>query len=331
MICTRPLFSIILGIVLAGGTFCSLTSYGATSRSQQIAVKAGWNAIYVEVDPANPAPASVFDPALVDVVACYFTPLTTARFAENPDEQSFNAPGWSVYYGATRTEAFLTSLHAIQGGNAYLVHALADGTLTVTGDAKYVRKSWVVDSFNLTGFPVVEGASITFARFFAGAGGKLGTRVYRLVGGSWQKIADLSTTAIRSGEAYWVYCEGGTAYQGPLDVRFKGSELSFGSQGHQITLEYANRLDAPITVTAAIESNDGLPLYRSVPDPATVTSASSVLGGGTSLGSLAGADVGHLIYELRRERMTVAAGSAVLKLSTSDGVVLRIPTRASKP
>ncbi|MCP5558801.1 MAG: hypothetical protein H7A55_13725 [Verrucomicrobiaceae bacterium] len=309
----------------------SIPARAGETRTQRVELKAGWNAVSIDVDPLDSAPGTVFDSTKVDIVARYFTPRTPVRFIADPEEQAWNAPGWGVWYAADRAEAFLTSLHAIHGGSAYLVHARQDCALNVAGAVNFRRLQWTTDSFNLTGFPVEAGATITFAKFFAGSSGRIGSRIYRLVEGSWQKITDPATTVIRPGEACWVYCEGSTTYQGPLDLRFHGRELDFGANSSQVVLEYANRIDTPFSVQVAVESNTGLPLYRGVLDLAAGTSTAVSLAGGANLGSVPGGGVNHLNLELRRELMTGISGSAILKFTTTDGVVLRIPVAASMP
>lgn len=302
-----------------------------TVRTQNIALTAGWNAVWLEVDPAEGAVPAVFDPEKVDVVARYFTPQTQVRFIEDPGEKAWNAPEWGVWYAPSRAEAFLTSLHAIQGNCAYLVHATRDFTLTVTGTVRFRPLRWNTDSFNLVGLPVSGTVRPTFARFFSGAGAKVGARVYRLAQGSWQKVSNLATAEIRSGEAYWIYSEGKTNYQGPLDLRFTGLDsLNFGNGSNLCVIELANRATNSFSVTASIESGT-LPLFRSIPDLANLTSKSEALVGETSLGNLNTGGVSQFRLEFRPGLMTGTSGTALLKLSTSDGIVVRVPVRATLP
>jgi hypothetical protein len=312
--------------------FSAGDALAATSRSVQITLAKGWNAIHLDVQPADPAVASVFDPAKVDFVARYFTPGSQVRFLENPEEQQWNMPGWGVWYAPDRAEAFLTSLHAVDGGAAYLVHAREACVLDVTGEVRCRRLRWKTDSFNLTGLPVEGTQTPTFAQFFSGAEQKVGVRVYRLVEGAWQNVTDVTTARIRPGEAYWIYCEGNTDYQGPLDVRFSGAEgIDFGPQTHLSNVEITNKTGAPVTVEAALESSTGLPLYRAVPQPGTVTPKTSSLSAAGGVGPIAGGGTERLRLEIRPQFITGSEASGILKLSTSDGLVFRIPVRALAP
>ncbi len=320
-----------LGIGLIALGFLGRVEAG-TSRTQNIALVAGWNAVWLEVDPSDAAVHAVFDPQTVDVVARYFTPGTPTRFIEDPGEQAFNAPGWGVWYAPSRAEAFLTSLHAIQGNCAYLVHATNDAAIAVTGEVSYRPLRWDTDSYNLTGLPVFGAVGPSFGRFFSGAAGKVGAQVYRLSGGSWQKVGDLASATIRPGEAYWIYCSGKTNYQGPLEVRFPGVDgVTLGTSSLRTAVQLTNRASAAFSVTATLESAEDLPLFRSVLDLATLTPHSEPLGGATSLGNLSPGGVSQLNLELRPLLMTGKTGSALLLLSTSDGIVLRLPVRAALP
>ncbi len=320
----------VTAFVLWGVLLASLGA--ATTRTQVIELVEGWNAIWLEVAPSDDKITAVFDPEKVDVVARYFTPKTQVRFIADPGEQAWNTPGWGVWYAPSRAEAFLTNLHAIQGNSAYLVHAKSNVTLRITGEVRYRPLRWNTDSFNLTGLPVSETTRPTFARFFSGAGGKLGAQVYRLVEGSWQKITDLTTAEIRAGEAYWVFCEGKTNYQGPLELRFAGTDgVNFGGGSNLSVIEFSNRAGNAFSVTASIESGGSLPLFRSIPDLANLTSKSEPMLGNASLGNLSAGGVARFRLECRPALMTAAADSAILKFSTSDGVVLRLPVRASNP
>lgn len=303
-----------------------------TTRTQQIALAEGWNAIYLDVQPVNASVAAVFDPAKVDFVARYFTPLTPVRFIENPAEQAWNTPAWGVWYAPDRAEAFLTTLHAVDGGCAYLVRARSAFTLNVTGEVRFRPLRWNMDSYNLTGLPAEGAARPTFARFFSGAAGRVGAKVFRLVEGSWQKVIDLATAEIRPGEAYWIYCEGKTNYQGPLELRFTGLDsVSFGNGSNVSVIELANRATNPFSVKASIESGEDLPLFRSVPDLENLTSRAEALVSDANLGNLSPEGVSQFRLEFRPALMTAPSGGAVLKLSTSDGIVLRVPVRATLP
>jgi hypothetical protein len=294
-------------------------------REQHFHLKVGWNAIFLEVSPIADSVGEVFGADMVDAVARYFVPNSPIRFIEDPQEEPWNTAGWSVWYAPQRAETFLNTLHAVHGGAAYLVHATKAGVLTITGTVVPMVREWKVDSFNLTGFPV-DAPGMTFAQYFAGAEGKIGTRVYRMVNGSWQKVTNLASTQIQPGAAYWIYCEGRTTYNGPLEVRMTGAaRVYFDDQSSIVTIELRNRINTAFSLEASMESNDGLPLYQQVIDLTNLTSQSVPLTGRRSLGTLAPGQTTVFRLRLRRDTQTINGTAAVLKFTTSNGVVQRVP------
>jgi hypothetical protein len=314
----------LFSILLIAFAFVVGSAQGS-ERTQEFQLAVGWNAIYLDVDPANEAVEAAFTSPLVDMVARYFVPETAVRFIEDSAEEPWNTAGWAVWYSPQRAESFLNSLHAVYGGAAYLVHAVKAGTLSVKGESKLRPAEWKVDSFNLTGFPV-EALGLSFAEYFAGAENRIGSRVYRLNNGSWQKVTNLAATQIRPGEACWVYCDGSTSYPGPLEVRMPGStSIQFNDRTSVVTVELRNRINTPFTVQVSIEENDGLPLYRQVVNLADLSVESSKLSSSISLGTLTPGSTTSLRLELRHEFLNGSSTSAILKFVTSNGVVTRVP------
>lgn len=317
-----------LALCLATGASLSsagVACAGQPQRQQQFQLNAGWNAIFLEVNPIVDGVGEVFGADMVDAVARYFVPNSPIRFIEDPQEEPWNTAGWSVWYAPQRAESFLNTLHAVHGGAAYLVHATKAGVLAINGAVVPSVREWKADSFNLIGFPV-DVVGLTFAQYFAGAEGKIGAQVYRMVNGSWQKVTNLAATRIQPGAAYWIYCEGRTSYTGPLEVRMTGANaVNFGGQSSAVAIELRNRINTSFSVEASIESNDGLPLFRRVNDLSTLTAQSVPLLTKAALGTLAPGQTDVFRLELRRDTQTVSGTSAVLKFTTSNGVVQRVP------
>src|SRR5262245_12293010 len=102
--------------------FSGNTLLGGATRSQQVLLKKGWNAVFLEVDPADPAPTTVFARTPVDIAASFYAPASSAQFVSNPSVDLFKMAGWGVWYAENRPDAFLKTLHAVNGRQAYLVH-----------------------------------------------------------------------------------------------------------------------------------------------------------------------------------------------------------------
>ncbi|MCC7377678.1 MAG: hypothetical protein IT581_23655 [Verrucomicrobiales bacterium] len=194
----------------------------AVQRAQQFSLQAGWNAIYLEVHPVDPDPANLFAHTPIDVAAAVHSRPTPAQFVTQPSVDLFRREGWGVWYAGDRPDAFLGSLFAIHGQQAYLVHAKEAFSWSVTGLVVLEEVRWKPEAFNLVGFSVSESAPPTFDQFFRNSKAHAHNRIYRLVDGSWRKVADPAAETMRSGEAFWIYCDGVSTYQGPLRVQAAG-------------------------------------------------------------------------------------------------------------
>lgn len=244
------------GLLLGGSMAVAVPAY--PTRTQTIELKEGWNAVFLEVEPADPAPAAVFAGTPVDAVAQYFRPVRTAQFATDPNELLANNEGWGIWYGPDREESVFSNLHALHSHNAFLVHAKEDFTWRITGQVYLKRIYWKPDSFNLVGFPVSSAAAPTFAEYFQGITAHQGQPMFRLVDGKWRKIDNPAATVMRRGEAYWIYSDGGSDYQGPCDLRVQaGDHLRFAEGQFSGALTVHNRSPHPLSITLT-QSGGGL-------------------------------------------------------------------------
>lgn len=323
------LLRLLLLLALNGLPPCGVL-YAEVELTRTYQLEQGWNAIYLDLDPADDGMEAVFGGGIVDVVARYFVPSTPVRFIENSMEQPWNMPGWSVWYSSQREESFLSTLHAAHGGAAYLVHAVKAGALQVKGSVFSRPLEWAVDAYNLTGFPV-EVAGLTFAQYFAGSENRVGSKVYRLKKGSWEKISNLATTSIRPGEACWVYCDGNTNYTGPLEVSIGAmTGVNLNDRSSAVVFDLRNRSNAPFSLTVGLEVNEGLPLYRREIEISQLKAESRLLTpAALVVGNLTPGEVLPFRLELRRELLSAGTGttvrSAILKFTSSTGVVMRVP------
>jgi hypothetical protein len=185
----------------------------------------------------------------------------------------------------------------------------------------------------LVGFSVDKDAPPTFAQFFAGSKAHRHDRVYRLTGGSWQRVSNPAAETMRSGEAFWIYCAGGSKYQGPLSVEttsHRGLILWSGADSlilrnqtaHPIVpkVEHvATGTDAPpLSIVARAVGLRGVPVTTiAAPKPVgSWAQAIPALDGGAAL---------RLPLEARRQEQRVFASSSLLKISTDMGTEVWIP------
>jgi hypothetical protein len=296
-------------------------------RTQTIALEAGWNAVYLEVDPLDNEPDIVFEGTPFEIVARRFAASSTVQFICDPEERPWNEPGWGVWYAPDRPDHFLSSLHAIHGNHAYLILSRDDFLWQVTGRVQLRPYRWQAHSFNLTGFSVDPGAPPSFDTFFAGANGLIGQRIFRLVDGKWNRVTS-GTARMRSGEACWIYCEGQTSYQGPLDWNVPGIRgLDFGERTEELEVSFSNRIGIPTRIDVEWVSGE-LPLFHAQRSPETLLATGSPLPAVLSFPNVAAGDSRSLRLQVRREWMGAAAQSSLLRVTSDTGFQVWVPVQA---
>lgn len=327
-------FTLLLTAVGGGG----IAIGGDFDRTQTIALEEGWNSIFLEVQPEERDPSKLFAGLPVDIVASFYAPPRPTQFVSDPEADLFREAGWGVWYAPDRPDTFLTTLFAIYGARAYLIHAEADFEWDPVGAVMMEPIQWRPDSFNLVGFGVDRLAPPTFAQFFEGSSVHGVDRIYRLNEGRWKRVTDPAEAVMRSGEAFWIYCEGASDYQGPLRVTTmlrhglvpseREDTLKFRNlTGHPIvpTLEHVPTNNEPVPLSLVIQTTDPEPVgaiasmtrYVSVPQPAGSWEF-------TFPPLEAGAGMG-VPMEARIEEMTSYFHSSLLKISTDLGTEQWVP------
>lgn len=217
-------------------------------REQVLPLAAGWNAVFLEVDPVESEPGRLLAGLPVDQVAAYLRPASTAQFIANPGADLFRKSGWAVWYAEERPDHFLSTLHAVHGPQAYLVHATEPVVWRVRGVVEVARVRWQPDVFNFVGFGVRSPGAPTFEQFFAGSRAHRHNRIYRLTNGVWRRVEDPGAEVMRSGEAFWIHTAGSSHYQGPFWVEPPaGRGLVLGRRPAGLVLR--NAVDHPVTAT----------------------------------------------------------------------------------
>ncbi len=235
-------------------------------RSQTLQLAPGWNAVYLEVDPLVANPAELLASQPVDIVAAYDPPPSGAQFVSNPEANMLGVFGWGVWYSPRRPDAFLSRLYRLKGASAYLFHATTNATVEILGRLPPRRLQWLPDAYNLVGFPVQDPGAPTFQQFFQASPAHNHNKIYRLTNGTWRQVLDPSAAVMRSGEAFWIYCDGHSDYPGPLQVdapSFFGVMLTSQSGGE---LMFRNRTSHPVafTVEHIVDHNSPVPLSVAV-------------------------------------------------------------------
>ncbi len=296
-------------------------------RTQTLALNRGWNAVFLEVNPVDPDPTAVFAGTPVEVVAGFEARTASAQFVSDPNANLFRRAGWAVWYGAHRPDAFLKTLHAIHGGQGYLIQSREAFVWKVTGGVEFQEVQWRPNAFNLTGFQVASPGAPTFAEFFAGSQAHRLDRLYRLENGTWRRVADPAAEAMRSGEAFWIFCSGASTYQGPLRIQTPVGQQVLLTAG-RLDLTLRNESGHPLTpaIEHVVSVGDPVPLsviIQTVDNRASVlrrVAAAKPAGPWIQpLPVLEAGEAFRLPLEARREDMNHARQMSLIKITTDLG------------
>ena len=316
-----------------------LPAAAAVRDVQTVSFQQGWNAVFLRVDPGGLSADALFSGTPVDTVAAYFPELTSVQFLADPAEAPWKEPGWGVWYAPHREQSFLTTLHAVFGGRAYLVHATEAFTWRVEGTLKHRELRWRANGFTLTGLPVSRDAAPTFGEFFAGVPAFSDGRFYHLTDGRWKKIEHPDTTAIVPDRAYWIYCRGASVWQGPVEVDLGGREtVIFDGAATTRVLRFRNRgPGASVVHIECLPAGDAAAAASGVltwteRDPETLQTAYHAFGSGKAIGPLPPGGIAELHLHLRRERLPSAGGLSFILRGTADaGSEIAIPVSIANP
>jgi len=311
-----------------------MTAWGAAvpTVTQTFSLNPGWNAVYLEVQPQSNSPALVFkDLPVGSSVWAWQGKDDSVQFIQDPGEPPVNNPRWLAIFASAR-ESSLNNLFAISANSAYLIHVAGSAPLTMNIDGRPTirHKSWIPDAFNLTGFGF-SGAPPTFGSFFTPSNSHKNQAIYRLnnSSGAWEIVNNPATTAMRSGEAFWIYCVSGSDYQGPLTVEANGSDgLDFGVGITILSLTLGNTSTTDKSVTVS-QSNAGIPVslaYRSY-DTVSGKILTKPLSGMPPVIVKAGSTAAVNLSIDRRNFN--GDGASVLEFSDSQGNRVRLPVTAT--
>lgn len=237
-----------------------LLSHSAVADSlhtQSFNLQPGWNSIFVQVQPEDNSPETVFAGMDVESVWTYSERHSSVDFIQDPNEPIWNRTEWLVYIPDEKPAAFQTSFFAVLPNRSYLVHlgGSTAAALNITGRPIHQPKEWAPNAYNLTGFNIDPNAAPTFYDFFKyspahiqSSTGLLQT-AYRLnAGGQWELVT--GGDLIEAGKAYWIYCSGNSDYEGPLKISLDVQDgIDFGVLLQEVTLMFKNESDVAMDVS----------------------------------------------------------------------------------
>lgn len=324
-----PARALLLGLILAA------SAHGQALRTQSVELHQGWNAVWLEVDPVDPAPAAVLAGAPVEIAAVYRPRVTPVESLTNPADAPWKKEGWMVWYASGRPEAAVSTLTALYGHQACLVFASRDAIWNVAGRVTHRPLRWQPDSFNLVGFGIDPARRPSFETFLAAAPAHRGEKCFRLVDGEWTLVRDLVRTVLRPGEAYWIYSRGASDFQGTLAVRPQGRDgLDFGRLGNAARLELVNGGGTSAVFTLEPGSaSDGpsVPLAWERRDLSKLSTDYPAFNGPLALTATDPADYAVIRFRVRRGDMTTSQHSSLLRVTDGRGALQWVSVRATNP
>ncbi|MBZ0115292.1 MAG: hypothetical protein K8J08_22750, partial [Thermoanaerobaculia bacterium] len=248
-------------IVLLG--FCAAPTMGqgyaesctAGLCTQTFTLSAGWNAVWLEVQPEPDDSETVLQGLPLDSAWSWDPQLGRVEYVQNPTEPRLKASNFLGYFPPDRPESFVNNLQRIKSNRPYLLKLTSAASWSVTGRPAVRPPRWAPDSFNLVGMPVDNTAPISFASYFAQSPAHAGSAIRRLdPSGTWQTIPASST--MRPGEAFWIETNGGSSYAGPLSVTVPMNDgLDFGETIDKLQLRIDNRRTTPQATRIEVDAS----------------------------------------------------------------------------
>ncbi len=274
--------------------------------TQSFDLKAGWNAVFLHVDPSHASIAQhlASDPnASIEEIWLWQAPNSLQQFVQTPQQPSAGGSQWRSW---KRTDAANSALQNLVPNAGYLVRVRPDVPAyqwQLKGKASVPRYQWTSSGLNFLGFPTVPAPPPTFEDFLAQSppefqqtaeihgypGGELGP-------GNPQQVLNLRSTPVRRGEAFWIRAgETYNRYYGPFEIVLGGSGVvALGDRVNVTGIRLKNLTPGPLTVSLnLIESEPPPPgqpalagtpplLVRGERNPTDLTYAYSTLPVGTA-------------------------------------------------
>jgi len=247
----KLLFVILLFWIALAVLFNVNVSAATITRSYSL--KAGWNAVYLDVRPADATAETVLAGLPITSVWRHQTRLTSVDFIQDPTEPVWNQDQWLVHVPTNRIESLDNNLFQIQGGFPYLIQLSAPATWNVTGEPLIRNAPWKPDAFNLRGFPIDGATPPTFRDFFKFSPAHYNSNsatlqpIYTLGSdGQWKQVSP--TDLMQEGAAYWVFASGPSEFVAPFEARNDSTDaLNFGTLLRERNLNLVNLAGSPVT------------------------------------------------------------------------------------
>lgn len=312
-------------------------AFAGTLRTQSFNLKAGWNAVFLEIEAMDSKPDSIFKDTPIIQVLTFYPKSSSVEFIKDPEEVAWNKEGWHSWVQPNRPEAILTNLYGLQAGQAYLIFCTEDYIWEYTGESKLINRTWQPYSYNFTGFYVDPNAPPTFSQFFAGSKSSANIKIYTLMNNKWVKVLEPWEETIGSGIAYWVWYEEELDYPGPLEVKIQGvkDEILFLPEITELEIQIINRSPDPLSFTleqvAGVDNANQVPLSLVKTDLTAITI--NTYANFTSYepaNSLKPGEAHTVRFAIRQNEMSIDIIRSLLMITDDLGNRLYLPMQAEK-
>ena len=283
-----------LGLSLLAALLLPVVPLQAQWKTETYSLIAGWNAIWLPLDPAvaNIDSALSSRPEIIEVWR--WNPPSGPQFVTDPSTPVQSDPAWSVW---RRGAPGQSTLFAFTPDAPYLIR-VADGstasTLSLQGRPVVPNYKWSTTGVNFVGFPTTSPGP-TFSQFLAPSAALADTtNVLKYVGGPLvssgtsdpnyisggstipnsarnPQLVNLPTERVARGVAYWVQATKYSDYYGPISVGLTDQRgLNFGRTGLVLKLNLRNKTAAQaVTVSLSLLASD---------NPPSVTAGTALMG-----------------------------------------------------
>ena len=235
-------------------------TWGQWTR-QQITLAAGWNPVFLQVDPYPSECDELFEDEDRILSIRKWSPLSPddVQFDETAGSILPDGGSWLTWFPPDHPNRSIYDLTHLQGSAAYLIE-VSDGEPLVaewTGRPMAISHTWREGIFHFLGLPVEPSASVSFSEFFSPADESIpiffqqGGAIYRVLSdGSHEQIFQPTLAQIQPGQAYWIKAALPTDYTGPIEVlvEWPGGWMDFGDRLIPQYIEISNKTDAPRTI-----------------------------------------------------------------------------------
>ncbi|ETR70121.1 MAG: hypothetical protein OMM_03467 [Candidatus Magnetoglobus multicellularis str. Araruama] len=296
------------------------TTKASTQISQEISLKAGWNAVFLTIQIQETDLNKIFKNTAIKKVVSFYPRHSSVQFIQDPDSIDWNKDCWLRWVSSDSPDAFLNNLFRLNGNHAYLIYVKKAFTWHIQGQPILETKKWQPESFNLTGFHIAPEAQITFADYFENSKAHIDFNIYKLIRNKWERVANPYKEFIQANSAYWIFCKGGSSYGGPLHVKLPGinNTLEYHLFTEALTIEVSNQSAQELSFSILPVENNQVPLSLKSKDQ-NYQSTYEPFQSYSSINPLQPGQTEKVCFAVRRKEIHASEVSGLLKISDDLG------------